>query len=65
MMMLSKVASTSNYSKVFETFLRDWITEDIGRKIDLNQFASKKGVGTEHLLEAMMDRVLGQLDKAG
>ena len=60
-----KVASTSDYSKVFETFLRDWITEDIGHKIDINQFAGKKGVGTEHLLVAMMDRVLGQLDQVG
>ena len=60
-----KVASTSDYSKVFETFLRDWITEDIGEKIDINQFAGKKGVGTEHLLVAMMDRVLGQLDQRG
>jgi hypothetical protein len=60
-----KVASTSDYSKIFETFLRDWITEDIGDKIDINQFAGKKGVGTEHMLVAMMDRVLGQLDKVG
>ena len=60
-----KVASTSDYSKVFETFLRDWITEDIGEKIDINQFAGKKGVGTEHLLVAMIDRILGQLDKVG
>ena len=62
---MRKVASTSDYSKVFETFLRDWITEDIGKKIDINQFAGKKGVGTEHLLVAMLDRVLGQLDQRG
>ena len=60
-----KVASTSDYSKVFETFWRDWITEDIGEKIDINQFAGKKGVGTEHMLVAMMDRILGQLDQVG
>ena len=36
---LRKVASTSDSSKIFETFLRDWITEDIGDKIDINQFA--------------------------
>ena len=27
-----KIASTSDYSKIFEVFLRDWITEDIGQK---------------------------------
>ena len=60
-----KVASTSDYSKVFESFLRDWVTEDIGNKLDLNQFAGKKGTGTEHLIVALMDRVLSLLDKPG
>ena len=60
-----KVASTSDYSKVFEGFLRDWITQDIGDKMDINQFAGKKGVGTEHLIVALMDRVLSLLDKPG
>ena len=60
-----KVASTSDYSKVFEGFLRVWITEDISDKMDLNQFAGKKGVGTEHLIVALMDRVLSLLDKPG
>ena len=60
-----KVASTSDYSKVFESFLRDWVTEDIGNKLDLNQFAGKKGTGTEHLIVALVDRVLSLLDKPG
>ena len=60
-----KVASKSDYLKVFETFLRGWITKDIGEKIDINQFAGKKGVKMEHLLVAMIDRILGQLDKVG
>ena len=34
-----KVASTSDYSKIFEMFLREWVTEDIGHKIYINQFA--------------------------
>ena len=62
---MRKVASTSDYSKVFEGFLRQWITEDISAKMDLNQFAGKKGVGTEHLIVALMDRVLSLLDKPG
>ena len=32
-----KVASTSDYAKIFELFLREWISEDIGRKMDINQ----------------------------
>ena len=42
-----------------------WITEDIGQKIDIQQFAGKKGVGAEHLIVCMMDRILNLLDKPG
>ena len=43
---LRKVASTSDSAKIFESFLRDWITKDIGEKMDINQFAGKlDGVG--------------------
>ena len=37
----------------------------MGDKMDINQFAGKKGVGTEHLIVALMDRVLSLLDKPG
>ena len=60
-----KVASTSDYAKIFELFLREWISEDIGRKMDINQFAGRKGSGTEHMLVLMIDRILGLLDKPG
>ena len=33
--------------------------------MDINQFAGRKGVGCEHMLVAMVDRVLGLLDKPG
>ena len=33
--------------------------------MDPNQFAGRKGVGTEHMLVALVDRVLGLLDKPG
>ena len=62
---LRKIASTSDFSKLFEKFLMDFITEDIGRKIDIQQFAGKKGTGTEHLLVGMVDRILSLLDKPG
>jgi hypothetical protein len=62
---LRKIASTSDYSKIFEKCLMQFITEDIGHKIDIQQFASKKGMGTEHLIVCMMDRVLSLLDKPG
>ena len=60
-----KIASTSDYSKIFETFLRKWIIEDIDKKININQFAGRKGTGTEHLIVMMVDRVQQLLDKPG
>ena len=60
-----KVASTSDFSKIFELFIRKWVTEDIGSKVNNNQFAGKKGVGTEHLIVKLRDRVLSLLDKPG
>ena len=62
---LRKIASTSDSAKIFESFLRDWITQDIGDKLDINQFAGKTGVGTEHRIVWMMDRVQKLLDKPG
>ena len=41
------------------------MTEDIGAKIDINQCSGKSGVGTEHLVVKLMDRVLSLLDKPG
>ena len=60
-----KIASTSDYPKIFEKFLIEWIFEDIGNKINLNQFAGKKGVGTEHMIVCLVDRVESLLDKPG
>ena len=62
---LRKIASTSDYSKLFEVFLRKWIVEDIDKKININQFSGRKGMGTEHLIVLMMDRVLKLLDTPG
>ena len=52
-----------DYSKIFETFLRKWIMEDINSKININQFAGRKGTGTDHLIVMMVDRVQQLLDK--
>ena len=59
---LRKVACTSDYNKVLESFTKDWIIEDIGKKLDLSQFGGKKGIGPEHMVVAMVDRILRLLD---
>ena len=59
---LRKISSTSDYSKVFEMFLKDWLIEDISDNIDIGQFGGKTGTGTEHMMVCLVDRILKLLD---
>jgi hypothetical protein len=52
-----KIASTSDYSKIFEHFLLEFVMEDISDKLSKRQYGGKKGIGTEHLLVTMIDRI--------
>ena len=59
---LRKISCTSDYSKLFEGFLKDWIMEDIFDKIDIGQFGGQPGMGTEHMIVCFLDRILKLLD---
>ena len=41
---LRKISCTSDYSKVFEGFLKDWIMDDIWRNIDAGQFGGSQAL---------------------
>ena len=60
---LRKISCTSDYSKLFEGFIKDWIIEDVSENVDLGQFGGQVGTGTEHLLVCFVDRILYLLDK--
>ena len=45
---LRKISSTSDYSKLYEGFLKDWIMEDVSKNLDIGQFGGQPGIGTEH-----------------
>ena len=60
---LRKISGTSDYSKVYEGFLKDWIMEDIADKIDIGQYGGQPGIGTEHMIVCMVDRILKLLDE--
>ena len=60
---LRKISGTSDYNKVFEGFLKDWIMEDISKNIDIGQCGGQAGIGTEHLIVCLLDRILKLLDK--
>ena len=57
-----KIASTSDYCKIFEHFLIELINKDISENLNKTQYGGKKGVGTEHLLVKMVDRIKQLLD---
>ena len=60
---LRKIACTSDYNKLFEGFLKDWLLEDIGKNMDLGQFGGQAGTGTEHMIVCLINRILYLLDR--
>ena len=59
---LRKISSTSDFSKTYEGFLKDWIMEDVSRNLDIGQFGGQGGIGTEHLIVCLLNRILQLLD---
>ena len=59
---LRKISCTSDYSKLFESFIKDWVMQDINNNIDIGQFGGQKGTGTEHMIVCFVDRILQLLD---
>ena len=59
---LRKISLTSEFSLIFEGVIKDWIMEDITKKIDPSQFGNQKGSSTEHLIVCLMDKLLQLLD---
>ena len=60
---LRKISCTSDYNKLFEGILKDWILSDISENIDIGQFGGQSGTGTEHLLVCLVNKVLLLLDR--
>ena len=59
---LRKISSTSDFSKVMEGFIKDWIVSDVFGKIDSGQYGGQAGKGTEHMMVMLVDRILKLLD---
>ena len=59
---LRKISCTSDFSKLYEGFLKEWILEDIKPNLDFSQYGNEAGTGTEHMLVAFIDKVLKLLD---
>ena len=57
-----KKASTSDYSKMLKHFLLKFVHQDISDKLSKRQYGGRKGVGTEHLIVSLLDRIMNLLD---
>jgi hypothetical protein len=43
--------------------LKEWIMEDVSNNIDIGQYGGEPGIGTEHMIVCLLDRILQLLDK--
>ena len=59
---MRKIASTSDFSKIFEKYLKGWIFEDISDNLSPSQYGVKKGTGAEHVIVNFVDRILQMLE---
>ena len=59
---LRKISCTSDFSKLFERFLRNWILEDIEPNLFHAQYGNQKGIGTDYMLISLVDKILSHLD---
>ena len=61
---MRKMVSTSDFSKIFEKYFKEWIMEDIYNNLSSSQYGGKKGTaGTEHGTVNFVDRILQMLDQ--
>ena len=59
---LRKISCTSDFSKICEDFLKEFILEDISENLDVGQFGGQRGTGTDHMIVCLVNRVLQLLD---
>ena len=51
-----------NFDKVFEKLIAQLIVSDMEEKIDKAQFGNQKGIGIDHYLVLMINRILSELE---
>ena len=54
---LRPIALTPHWSKVMESFVRDWINEDIKDNVQLNQFGGCKGSSVSHYISSLFHKL--------
>ena len=53
----------SDFSELFEGFLKGCIIEDIHDKLDIAQYGGHQGIAAEHMIVNKLERILKLLDR--
>ena len=59
---LRKLSCTTNFSKIFESILAEYLIEDMKSTSDPSQFGNEKGISVQHCLVKMSDKIHAMLD---
>ncbi|XP_072039411.1 uncharacterized protein [Amphiura filiformis] len=62
---LRPISLTDHFAKVAESFMNQWLMDDIQEHIDPNQFGNRKGVATTHYLVKLLHTLHKNADKPG
>jgi hypothetical protein len=61
---LRPVSLTDHFAKVAETFITDWLMDDIEQQIDDGQFGNRKGRSTTHYLVKLLNNIHEHAEKS-
>ena len=59
---LRNISGLLNFDKIFEKLIAQLIISDMEAKIDKAQFGNQKGIGIDHYLVLMLNRILSELE---
>ncbi|XP_063969531.1 uncharacterized protein LOC135157537 [Lytechinus pictus] len=62
---LRPISVTTAFARIFESFLAEWLTSDLGHRMDCSQFGNLKGSSINHYLVSLLDVIQRNLDKQG
>ena len=60
---LRKISGLMNLNKVMEKLISRYVIEDMKKTLDPAQFGNQKGMGVQHYLVKLLDRVLSATDR--
>ena len=56
------ISGLLNFDKIFEKMIAQLMVSDMEANIDIKQFGNQKGIGIQHYLVQLLQRILTELD---